>query len=134
MEQSTPDDPFRALRDAGTSTQNYDLDTDGVIERLEQWRTICNFQIVGASLDKVEIEFQSLPSDMDQFVRDAYNLCPDLVDQGTRDMLDMIGSVDDLPPHMQWLVEGLNLSDPDAPLEILKRQIMRKMKLTLWWD
>lgn len=134
MSQPTPDDPFRALRDAGTSAGNYDLDTDGIIARLEQWHSICNFRVVGASGDKVDIEFQSLPTDMDKFVRDVYELCPDLVDQGTRDMLDMIGSADDVPPHMQWLVEGLDLSDPDAPLEILKRQIKRKMKLILWWD
>jgi len=134
MAQQLPDNPFRALREAGTSTGNYDLDTDGIIGRLEQWRSLCNFQVLGASLDKVEIEFQSLPADMDKFVRGLYELCPDLVDQRTRNMLDMIGSIDDVPPHKQWLFEGLDLTDPDAPLEILKRQVQRNMKLTLWWD
>jgi hypothetical protein len=134
MSETQSDDLFGPLREAGTSAGNHDLDTGDIIARLEQWQSICDFQVLRASRDRVEIEFQSLPADMDKFVRDLYDLCPDLVDQGTRDMLDMIGSIDDVPPHMQWLVEGLDLKDPGAPLEILKRQVQRKKKVTLWWD
>jgi Domain of unknown function (DUF4253) len=122
------------VRDAGTNAGNYDLDVNGIVQRLEAWHQLCDFKVVSAEADSVQIEFQTLPADMDEFVRGLYQFCPDLVDQGTRSVIDQFGSAENAPENARWLVEGLDFADPNAALEILKRQVERKMKLKLWWD
>jgi hypothetical protein len=71
---------------------------------------------------------------MDAFVRDVYDFCPDLVDQGTGCVAEMIEEMGEVPPEMQKLVEGVNLEDEDYGLEILKREIQMRKNVTLWWD
>jgi Domain of unknown function (DUF4253) len=127
-------DPFAAIREAGTDGANYELDTDAIIARLQQWQAVCTFRVVGAGHDKVDIEFDTLPEDMDAFVRDLYEFCPDLVDQGTGCVAEMIELMDEVPPQMQKLIEGVDFQDENYGLEILKRELQQKPKVTLWWD
>jgi len=35
---------------------------------------------------------------------------------------------------MQKLVEGVDFEDENYGLEILKRELQQKPKITLWWD
>jgi len=125
---------FQIVRGAGTNAGNYGLETDDVVRRLEAWQRLCDFKIADATEDSIQIEFATLPADMDEFARELYKFCPYLVDQGTRSVIDNFGSPESAPENARWLVEGLDFSDPNAPLEILKRQLRRKMKLRLWWD
>ena len=88
--------------------------------------------------DSVEIEFDTLPNDMDAFVRDLYDFCPDLVDQGTgcfHEMLEMMEETGKKPTKgMQELIAGVDSEDQGYGLEILKRELQKKMQVTLWWD
>lgn len=131
-------DPFALIRDAGTSAPNFDLDTDAIIARLEQWQTLCSFTVTAATHDSADIEFTTLPADMDAFVRDLYDFCPDLVDQGTgcvHEMVEMAEETgEELPPHMAVLIEGIDFSDENYGLEILKRELQVKRSVKLWWD
>lgn len=131
-------DPFAAVRAAGTSAGNYDLDTDAVIARLERWRGLCSFRVVGAGGDTVDIEFDTLPADLDAFVRDLYEFCPDLVDQVTGCVAELVEAAGEagteLPANVRTLIEGVDFGDEDYGLEILKRELERGKSVTLWWD
>jgi hypothetical protein len=80
----------------------------------------------------------TLPKDMDAFVRDLYEFCPDLVDQGTgcvHEMVEMMEETgEELEPEMKELIKGVDFSDENYGLEILKREIQRTPRVTLWWD
>ncbi len=39
-----------------------------------------------------------------------------------------------LPVEMQELIEGVDFEDENYGLEILKRELVRKRRVTLWWD
>jgi hypothetical protein len=131
-------DSFSAIRQAGTAAPNFDLDTDAIIQHLTTWQSLCSFKVTGAKGDRVDIEFSSFPKDMDAFVRDLYKFCPDLVDQGTgcvHEMVEMAEETgEELAPEMQKLIEGIDFSDENYGLEILKREILQRKGVNLWWD
>lgn len=138
MAKKPTNDPFAAIRKAGTGGPNYDLDTNAIVERMTKWQSLCSFTVTTAEGDSVDIEFATLPKDMDAFARDVYDFCPDLVDQGTGCVHEMVGMMEEtgeeLPPEMKKLIEGVDFEDEDYGLEILKREIQQKKSLKLWWD
>jgi hypothetical protein len=131
-------DPLAAVREAGTSAPNYDLDNDAIIDRLTTWQGLCAFVIEEADGDSIDIKFETLPADMDAFVRDLYDFCPDLVDQGTGCMAEMVDAMEEtgeeLTPDMQQLIDGVDFSDENYGLEILKRELEARKSVQLWWD
>ena len=135
----TPDnDSFAAIREAGTNAPNFDLDTDAIVERLTKWQALCSFSVTGAEGDTVDIKFTTFPKDMDAFVKDLYDLCPDLVDQGTgcvHEMVEMAEETgEELTPEMQKPIKGVDFTDENYGLEILKRELQQKKSVQLWWD
>jgi hypothetical protein len=131
-------DPFDAIREAATNGANYDLDTGDIIDRLAQWQSLCSFVVKSAESDQIEIEFTTLPDDMDAFARDLYDFCPDLVDQGTGCVHEMLESLEEigeeLDPETAKLIEGVDFNDEKYGLEILKRQVEQNKAISLWWD
>jgi hypothetical protein len=138
MSSHSGTDEFAPLREASTNGANYDLNTEDVIARLKQWKSLCSFRITGATGDTVDLEFDTLPEDMAAFVRDVYEFCPDLVDQGTGCVAEMVELADEvgeeLPPRLAEVIKGVDVEDEDYGLEILKRELERDKKLQLWWD
>lgn len=138
MPETAPDDSFASIRAAKTNGANYELETDDIISRLKKWKSLCNLRVTGAGSDTVDIEFDTLPEDMDAFARDLYEFCPDLVDQGTGCLHEMIEMAEetgeDLDPKMQELIKGVDFEDEDYGVEILKREIQRDKRVKLWWD
>lgn len=129
---------FAAVREAGTSAPNYDLDTEAIVARLTQWQSLCSFTVKGAGHDTVEIEFATLPADMDAFARELYDLCPDLVDQGTGCVHEMVEAMEEMgeevSPEIARLIEGVDLTDENYGVELLKREVERSKTVKLWWD
>jgi hypothetical protein len=130
--------PFAPVRDASTSALNFEIDNVAIINHLTQWQSLCSFIVKSAEGDRIEIEFTTLPKDMDAFVRDLYEFCPDLVDQGTGCVAEMIEMAEEmgeeLDPEMLKSIESIDFSDENYGLEILKREIEAKKSVMLWWD
>ena len=124
------------IRTAHTGGPNYGFDTEAIIARLVGWQSLCSFTVTSAQGDAVDIQFETLPKDMDAFVRDLYEFCPDLVDQGTGCFDEFIDVTDEstLTPELKELFKGVDFADENYGLEILKRQLQRDKKVTLWWD
>ena len=74
---------YDILREVQTDGANYDILTDDIIEKLKEWEKQCEFEIVGAGGDWLEARFVKMPRDLDTFVAEVYEFCPDVVDQGT---------------------------------------------------
>jgi hypothetical protein len=138
MKTDATNDAFAAVRQACTSAPNFGMDTADIIDHLMKWQSLCSFVVKEATGDSIEIEFVKLPSDMDSFIRDLYKFCPDVVDQGTGCVHEMLESLEEigeeLDPEMAKLIEGIDFSDENYGLEILKRQIEQNKAISLWWD
>ncbi len=97
-------DQYEILRIMHTDGDDYDITNQDVIDRLKDWEKISAFDIIGADSDWVELEFRTLPRDLNAFVEEVYDFCPDAVDQG-----------------------------PGTTAE-LAREMQQTKRLFLWWD
>src|SRR5262245_12299411 len=121
------------IETAGTSAGNYGMDTGAICAKIQSWSGLCSLRILSADRASIKIAFDTLPEDMDAFASDVYEFCPDVVDQGTgcvREVIEDMG----VPPNLEGLVEDLDFSDDKYGLEILKRLVIRDQQLKLWWD
>ena len=105
MAKQKEKDMFAPLVEAETNDDNYDISTEDIIARLKQWQKICSFRISGVDFNTVTLKFDTLPKDIAAFVREAYDLCPDLVQ-----------------------------IDEEIDLPLLEKQLPKTKKLDLWWD
>ena len=80
---------FDILRVAASDAVNYDLDTEDLIRKLQEYDAKYGIEIFHAETDIIEFRFKSLPDDLTAFCNDLYQFCPDIVDQG-------VGSVEEL--------------------------------------
>ncbi len=97
-------DQYALLAIKETNGANYGHDTAKVIAKLKEWEKEHPFDILGADFDWVEVQFREVPKNLDALARQAYEFCPDAVDQGTQ------------------------------TLEALAAEIRRTRRLFLWWD
>ena len=77
-----------------TNGINYGIDTDSIISKLQEWKSKCNFVLLGAGMDWLQIQFISHTFDWDEFAKEVYEFCPDIVDQG-------VGDFEKLAPEMK---------------------------------
>lgn len=97
-------DKYEVLKLKHTNGYNYDIDNDQVIKKLKEWELRYSFKLIGADFDWVEIEFDNEVKDIQRFVGEVYEFCPDSVNQGA----ESVGT--------------------------LAQEILDSRKLHLWWD
>jgi len=95
---------FDILRIARSDAVNYDMLTEDIIKRLQEYDGKYGIDIFQAETDTIRFRLKSLPGNMKEFSEDLYEFCPDIVDQGA-------GSVD-----------------------ALTREISGNRMVYLWWD
>ena len=131
-------DKYAELRQKQTNGANCDVYTDGIISQLRKWDEKCEFTISGVGFDRVELNFTRLPDDLDAFVREIYSICPDTVEQGfgcVAEEIEMLQEADqEIPEHLQELIEGVDLSRENYGLELMKRRLQKFPRIVLWWD
>jgi hypothetical protein len=82
------------LRLARTDAVNYDMQTEDVINWLSARDSTLQINILQANTDTMFATLGSVPADIDSFLEELYEFCPDIVDQGTgtveglREMID----------------------------------------------
>jgi Domain of unknown function (DUF4253) len=97
-------DELDILRYRKTNGANYNLESKDVIQKISEWQTKYGVAILGCSQDYVDIRFETLPQNMDDFTNEVYKFCPDSVDQGVGDV------------------------------KSLKEYIISQKGIWLWWD
>jgi hypothetical protein len=101
------DDPWQIVNIKATDGANYGLQTQDIIEWLQQLSPRCKFELTGAADDWVALRFETLPADICAFAQEVYEFCPDSVDQG----IGVMSESDD--PELFAL--ALELCPQDAP-------------------
>ena len=74
-------DQFDALRKARTEATERGLDTEQIIERLRRYHKLCDISVYSAETDTIIFLVRRPPedaADLEWFVRDLKDLCPDL--------------------------------------------------------
>ena len=127
---------FQQLYEKHTNGINCDLDTDDIVQRLEQWDALYSIEISEVENDSLLVTFAILPDELDEFANEIYEFCPDIIDQHFGCMDDIVGMTrtEDLPPELAEILEGINFEDENFGLILLRRSLERTKQLSLWWD
>ncbi len=117
---------------------NLGVDEDELVKTLSDWLAISDFTVTLKDRRSLVLKFTKLPDELDKFVRAIYEFCPDVIDQGFGCLDEMINALRETgsepPAEMLELAEGIDFSDEDYGLEVLKRDLERNHELVLWWD
>ncbi len=95
---------FDILRLARTDAANYDMLTEDLIKKLQDYHEQVGIDIYHAESDTIEFRLLTRPKDMAAFARDLYKFCPDIVDQGCESV------------------------------EALEAEVKQRGEVFLWWD
>ncbi|MDX2270871.1 MAG: DUF4253 domain-containing protein [Cyanobacteriota bacterium] len=130
---------YQHIRQVGTQAPNYDLSTQDILERLTEWEGRCSFRIEEVTPDSLLLVFSQLPEDLDGFVREVYEFCPDTVDQHYGCLVEMVESMEEageeIPESLQILLAGIpGDGSEDEGLTLMKRDLQQHHTLSLWWD
>lgn len=128
----------------GTNGQNYKLDTGKILTRLQNWAERCEFAVLGAGFDWVELRFNTLPINVEEFAEEIYDFCPATLDQGivlprmadqeTLDEPDFPTFEEGNFQGMETLEDWMDDSGGTPTTQDLARYIKRERRLYLWWD
>lgn len=126
---------FKSLKKIGTTGINYGVSTSDIIKRLEKWDKLYGVDLNAAEDDSVDITLQNLPDDIDAFAAEVYEFCPDTVDQGLGLLCEDDAEPDpDNPNCMAHICIGVDFSDPNFDLHLLRNAIASNPRIVLWWD
>lgn len=118
------DDHYQIVEFFGTGAGNYGLSNQDMIDKLREWETLCQFEILGGGGDTLVLAFKTLPEDLLAFANDVYEFCPDLMDQG------YIGPLLDEGATMEEIGEAMDEQTVDDLADYLRRNKF----VSFWWD
>jgi len=85
-----------------SSGLNYDIDNDQVISKLQKWDSKYGIRLYGAEFDYVFIGFKTIPDNLTKFGKEAYEFCPDAVDQNYGTLEEMIRDISENNMLFLW--------------------------------
>lgn len=133
-----PLEKFAELYRLGVNGVNFDLDTDAVVRRLIHWDERYGIHVLEPGHDRVTVQFERLPDDLDSFAAEIADFCPDIIHQGFGAMDEMIEGYEEsgkpLPDDIRQLVEGLDYEAEDFGVRVLARWLKQHQAVELWWD
>jgi len=97
-------DKFDILRTAKSDGINYDITNELLISKIKEWDSLYSVDIWQAETDTIQLKLKTLPKDLLVFSEEIYKFCPDIVDQGS-------GNINDIVKYLE-----------------------RTKKIYLWWD
>ena len=80
------DDEFTPLVYMQTNGINYGIDNHKLILHLDSLNQALDLKLIGADFDWCEFEIRKEPKDWHQLAQKLYEICPDIVEQGTGDI------------------------------------------------
>ncbi|MDQ8003570.1 MAG: DUF4253 domain-containing protein [Pedobacter sp.] len=97
-------DKFTILKQVATDGINWNITNDSLISIIKGFDKKYSLELIGASGDWCEFIIHNEPKNWDEFAKEVYKVCPDVVDQGA-------GSV-----------------------EVLADEMKKTKRLYFWWD
>lgn len=124
-------DQFDVLRLTETNGANYDLDTDDVIAKLQEWDARLGVSVTGANFSSVAVKFSRLPDDVRAFALEINEFCPDTLGQNFGGIYH---EMDEDELTELGLEYDETLDEPEAGLELLTAHLQQTKSVFLWWD
>jgi hypothetical protein len=96
-------DKFDRIREAGIDGCNYDLYTDDIVERLQDWDERFGIEVLEVDApSSITIRLQRLPDDLDAFAAEVEDFCPDIIWQGVGSQEELVEALREEPILALW--------------------------------
>ncbi len=95
-------DQYEILRLMQTNGNSYDITNDDIIEKLREWEKCYPFDIIGANYEWVEIEFKTLPRDLNAFADEVGEFCPDALEEGATGTEELVKDLKKTKKLLLW--------------------------------
>ena len=129
---------FDALNEHQTNGANYDIMTDDIIAKLEEWDAKFGVEISNVRHNQVNVRFLRRPEDEAAIANEVYELCPDIIEQHFGCMAEMVEAMEefgqDIDPKLQTILDQVDFDNPEYGMDILRMHIERCEVLPFWWD
>lgn len=129
---------FDFLREQQTCAPGYEPTNDQIVAKVEEWNSQLGVVVSEVGPDRFTIQFKTLPQNLDEFAKELYAFCPNIIEQDFGNYEDILESADDLPPeyiaHVRRMSEGIDFDDPDYPFELLKKSMRETQQVAFMWD
>jgi hypothetical protein len=126
------------LNSKQTNGCNYDVSTEDIIARLQQWDAKYGIETTDIEHDAVTVSFATVPDDTRPLADEIYEFCPDTVDQHFGCMEELLDAAEEMgeeiDPAIAELVEGIDYQSEDYGVMLLARALKRDKIVQLWWD
>lgn len=76
------EEPWDIIKIHQTNGWNYDISPKDIINKLQSWQKVCEFEIIFASKSSLNLKFIRPPTDIVKFAKDVFEFCPNV--QNTR--------------------------------------------------
>lgn len=113
-----------------TNGINCDVYPQDLVEWLDRLSEQCEFSIIGAGHDYVDLQFSTLPADVQAFADDVYEFCPDTLEQGIAKAPPTGFDEMSLEDQVEWMDDALE----SQTTEDLAAALAESGRLFLWWD
>jgi hypothetical protein len=95
-------DDLDILRYRRTDGINYDLENADIVAKISEWKSKYGLTVIGCSRDWVQVEFDTLPTNLDAFADEVYKFCPDSVDQGVETLENLKLAIKEMNGVFLW--------------------------------
>ncbi len=95
-------DEIEIVKYRRTDGINHEIENKDVVEKLVKWKSKNEFNILGCGRDWLQFEFKNLPTDLNKFSKEAYEFCPDIVDQGLGDVKSLKEAIIEMNGLYLW--------------------------------
>ncbi len=73
---------LKEVYEKGTNGINYEITNEDVIEKLTKWDEQYTITILEIEADRLTVQFENLPENLEALANEMYEFCPDIIDQG----------------------------------------------------
>ncbi len=109
---------IRVVKTGGWDFDDKQWQPEELIGKLQEWKGLCNFSVIGADRNNIKLKFITLPHHLVGFAEEVCCLCWEILDQ----VYDFDGMYGEDTVQNRWLAEQL------------AQEIQRTNRVYLWWD
>ena len=129
---------FDIISEKGTNGINCDVSTEDIIDKLNAWDSKYGVTISNVEHDRFDLRLDTIPSDIEDFAKEVYSFCPDIIDQGYGCLDEMVEMMEEsgqpIPEEVQKQIDGIDFNDENYGLKILQKVVSEEKMLGFWWD
>jgi len=129
---------LQPVRDFQTNGANYDLETDDILRKLNDWDEVYGIDISDVDNDKLTVRFKSPPKNSALLAKEIHLFCPEVVQslffEFSKELRDLREQSQQVSSELLELESQINFDEENTMIVLIQRLIDGGRPIPLWWD